>query len=213
MFMFLTNLDGNYVGPAYTHLTAYIEENAGVPLLAIQDGVNIDEARVGQDLTNVTEQRSVAGCNGDSDGHGNGDCYPVTPTVHWNGKQWRAGGMYFNNTPGTSAYKGDWHLVEAYLKLNTIVGGKGARDGIMRYWFDGNLIIDRSDIVMRTGANPTMKFNQLFIGPWIGDGSPADQSYWIDDLMIATARPASPPLPPTSTSLFPTAPTNLRIIP
>jgi len=214
MFMFLTNLDGNYIGPAYTHLTTYIEENGGVPLFAIQDGMNIDESRVGQDLTAVTEQRSVAGCNGDSDGSGNGDCYNATPTVHWNGKQWRAGGAYFDNMPGSATYKGDWHLVEVYFKLNGIAGGKGVKDGIIRYWYDGNLIIDRSSVVMRTGANPTMKFNQFFIGPWIGDGSPADQAYWVDDLVIATARPATPPMPPTSPSTsLPAAPTNLRIIP
>ena len=213
MFYFLTNLDGSYIGPAYTHLTAYVEENGGVPLFAIQDGMNIDESRIGQDLTGVTERRAVAGCNGDSDGHGNGDCYNATPTVHWNGKQWRAGSVYFGNTPGTPTYKQDWHLVEVYFKLNSIVGGAGVRDGIIRYWFDGNMIIDRTNVVMRTAANPTMKFNQLFIGPWIGDGSSVDQAYWIDDLVVATSRPAVPPRPPGSAMLLPAAPTNLRIVP
>ena len=37
-FMILTNLEGDYAGPAYTHLTAYIEQNEGIPLLALQDG-------------------------------------------------------------------------------------------------------------------------------------------------------------------------------
>ena len=213
MFYFLTNADSNYVGPAYTHLTAYVEENGGVPLFAIQDGMNIDESRVGQDLTNVTEQRAVAGCNGDSDGHGNGSCYNATPTIHWNGKQWRARGVYFGDTTGSATYKGDWHLVEVYLKLNSVVGGRGVQDGIIRYWFDGSLIIDHSNVVMRTGAHAAMKFNQLFIGPWIGDGSPVNQAYWVDDLTIATGRPAAPPAPPASSSNLPAAPTNLRIIP
>lgn len=213
MFMFVTNLDGAFVGPAYTHLTAYVEENSGVPLFGLQDGMNIDESRVGVDLTKVTEQRAVAGCNGDSDGHGNGDCYPVTPSVHWNGKLWRTTGAAFGNSPGTSTYKGDWHLIEAYFKLNTISGGKGMSDGIVRFWFDGTPTLNLSNVVMRTGANPAMRFNQLIFAPWIGDGSPVDQSFWIDDLMVATARPAAPPSPPGLASITPLAPTNLRIIP
>jgi hypothetical protein len=212
MFNFLTNVDGNYIGPAYTHLTTYVEENGGRPALALQDAMNIDEARVGQDLTNITESRAVAGCNGDSDGLGNGDCYPVG-SVHRNGKEWRTAAVYFGNTPGTPTYKGDWHLVEAYFKLNSIVGGKGAKDGIIQYWFDGNLVIDHSNAVLRTGAHPTMKFNQLFFGPYIGDGSPVDQAFWIDDLIIAAARPGVPPAPPSSSGALPSAPTNLRIVP
>jgi hypothetical protein len=212
MFHFLTDIDSSYIGPAYTHLTTYVEENSGRPVLAIQDGMNIDEARVGQDLTNVTENRAVAGCNGDSDGHGNGDCY-AAGSLHRNGKVWTTGAVYFGNTPGTATYKADWHLVEVFLKLNTIVGGKGAKDGIIQYWYDGNLVVDLTNVVLRTGAHPTMRFNQLFLGPYIGDGSPIDQTFWVDDLVIATARPAVPPRPPGSGGAVPSAPTNLRIVP
>jgi hypothetical protein len=207
-----TNQDGPYNGPAYTHLTAYIEHNGGVPQLLIQDGRNVDETRIGQDLTNVTEQRAVAGCNGDSDGTGLGDCY-LSGSVHWNAKPWTAGQVYFDNTPGSPRYKGDWHLLEAYFRMNTIASGKGVRDGLVRMWYDGNLIIDRPNVMLRTGAQPTMKFNQLILAPWIGDGSPAAQTFWIDELQIATARPAVPPPPPGSVSMVPSAPTNLRIVP
>lgn len=199
-FLLLTNLDGDWTGPAYTHLTAYIEQNEGEPLLAIQDGMNIDETRVGQDLTNITEQRSVAGCNGDSDGYGAGSCYP-SGTVHWNGKYWRAGSIYFKDAQGPY-YKNDWHHIEAYFKLNSIVNGKGVADGVMKYWYDGKPIIDKSNVVIRTGANPTMKFNQIIIAPWIGDGSPVAQTFWVDDLTLATSRPAD--------NIPPSAPTNLR---
>jgi len=213
MFNVVTNMNGTYVGPAYTHLTTYVEENGGVPVVGIQDAMNIDETRIGQNLTAVTEQRAVAGCNGDSDGHGNGDCY-LSGSVHRNGKLWRANGVYFDDTPGSPTYKGDWHLVEAYFKLNTIVGGKGARDGVIRYWYDGNPIIDLTNVVLRTGAQPTMQFNQMLFLPFIGDGSPVDQSFWVDDLTLALVRPAVPPQPPrSSSSAVPAAPTNLRIIP
>jgi hypothetical protein len=211
MFNFVTNLDPAYVGPAYTHLTTYVEAIGGVPQLAIQDGKNIDETRVGVNLTGVTENRSVAGCNGDSDGHGNGECYPAG-SVHWNGKKWRPSQTYFDGTPGSPRYKGDWHLVEAYFKLNSVVNGKGMNDGVIRYWYDGALIVDVANVVMRTGAHPTMAFNQFLLVPYIGDGSPVDQSFWIDNLMIATARPAVPP-PPPGGGVAPQAPTNLRIVP
>jgi hypothetical protein len=213
LFQLITDVDSAYIGPAYTHLTGYIEAVGGVPHLAIQDGRNIDETRVGQDLTAVTEQRSVAGCNGDSDGYGNGDCYAAGAGVHWNGKVWTPGQIYFDGTPGSPRYKGDWHLVEAYFRLNSIVNGKGAKDGVLKYWYDGQLILDRSDVVLRTGAHPTMRFNQFLIAPYIGDGSPVSQTFWIDDLVIATARPDVPPTPPSgSASALPAAPTNLRII-
>ena len=166
------------------------------PRLAIQDGRNVDLTRVGQDLTNVTEQRAVAGCNGDSDGYGNGECYRAG-TVYWNGKHWFADSVFFGDTPGPR-YKGSWHLVEAYFQLNSIVGGKGARDGVIRYWYDGALIIDRPDVVLRTGANATMKFNQFLFAPYLGDGSPADQAFWVDALTIATARPVPPPTVPAA---------------
>lgn len=213
MFLLLTNENPPYAGPAYTHLTGYVEENNGKPRLVIQDGQNIDETRIGQNLVNVTEQRSVGGCNGDSDGHGPGDCY-VSGSVHWNGKFWDAPQVFFDNTPGSSRYKGDWHLVEAYFQLNTIVGGKGAKNGVLQYWYDGNLIINLSDVVLRTGAHPTMKFNQFQMAPWIGDGSPVDQAFWIDELMVAASRPSPPPQPPSgSSSLIPMPPLNVRILP
>jgi hypothetical protein len=207
MFMVLSNLDDPYSNLAYTHLTAYVEENSGVPMFLIQDGMNIDEARVNQNLTAVTEQRAVAGCNGDSDGYGNGDCYQAG-SVHWNGKPWSAGQVSFNDTPGSLNYKGNWHLVEAYFKMNSVVAGKGARDGILRFWIDGKPVIDLANVVFRTGARATMKFNQLVFAPWIGDGSPVNQAFWIDNLIVATGRPVSPPPIPGA----PSAPTNVRVI-
>jgi hypothetical protein len=213
MFMFLTNLNGQYSGLAYTYLTAYIENVGGIPRFSIQDGQNIDETRIGQDLTNVTEQRSVAGCNGDSDGHGNGSCY-VSGSVHWNGKTWSPGQVFFDNTSSSPRYKGNWHLVEAFFQMNSIANGRAARDGIVRYWYDGAMIMEHTNIVLRTGARATQRFNQLAVVPWIGDGSPADQTYWVDNLLIATARPATPPPPPGGGTPItpPAAPTNVRIV-
>lgn len=201
-FYLLTNLSTNFNNLAYTNLTAYFEHNEGVPILRLQDGKNIDETKIGLNLLNITESRSVAGCNGNSDGYdirgpfGDGDCY-LNGSVHWNGKQWKAGEIYFSDSSGPR-YKNDWHFIEVFFKLNSIVGGKGIPDGVMKYWYDGALIMDYNNVMMRTGQHPNMKFNQFVIGPYIGDGSPVDQSFWIDNLTVATTRVGAdtPPSPP-----------------
>ena len=182
----LTNVDSDWSSLAYAHLTTYIEQVKGVPLLQIQDGANIDESNIGVGLVNITEQRSVAGCNGDSDGYGNGTCY-LSGSVHWNFKQWKANSVYFNDSPG-QYYKNDWHFIEIYIKLNSIQNGKGIANGVLKYWYDGNLIIDHNNVMLRTGQYPDMKFNQFVIAPWMGEGSPVDQTFWIDDLTVATSK-------------------------
>ena len=185
-FLIMTNENGDWNGPAYTHLTAYIEQNEGEPLLSIQDGQNIDESNIGVDLTGITEDRAVAGCNGDSDGYGDGVCY-LSGSVHKNAKSWRAGGIYFQDSIGPY-YKNDWHFIEAYFKLNSISGGIGIANGILKYWYDGGLIINCTDMMMRTGLHQNMKFNQFLIAPWIGVGSPVDQTMWVDNLTVADCR-------------------------
>jgi hypothetical protein len=94
---------------------------------------------------------------------------------------------YFSDDPGNN-YKNDWHHVEAYFKLNSIVDGKGITDGIVRYWFDDALIISHDDVMMRTGQRPDMMFNQFLIAPYIGPGSPVEQTMWIDNLLVAKSR-------------------------
>jgi len=69
------------------------------------------------------------------------------------------------------------------------VGGIGQADGIVRYWLNGNLKMEFTNVMFRTGANSTLQFKQFIIGPYIGDGSSVDQTMWVDDLMVGTARP------------------------
>lgn len=201
MFYFLTNKETDWAAPAYTHLTLYLEDLAGKPQILIQDGVNVDRSNIGKDLTSITENRAVAGCNGDSDGYGKGDCY-ANGSEYWNGKvMWRSSSDLFSSVQGPF-YKGDWHLVEVYVKMNSIINGKAAKNGVVQYWFDGNQIVNNTNMVFRTGQYPDMKFNQILIGPYIGVGSPVDQTFWVDNLIIATDRTNTEQLSP---------PQNLRI--
>lgn len=205
----LTNEDGEWVGPAYTHLTAYIEQNEGQPLLTIQDGKNIDQKKINMDLSGKTENRAVAGCNGNTDGTGKTQCYRVG-RVYFNGKTWRADRIYFTDVPGNS-YKNNWHLIEAFFKLNTILDGKGITDGVVKYWFDGDLLISHENILLRTGVHPKMMFNQLLIAPYIGDGSPVEQTMWIDNLTVSSNRSISARKPLSKTSVPLESPSGLRI--
>ena len=186
-FLLMTTRNGDWDGPAYTHLTGYIEQNEGTPVLALQDGQNIDETRVGQDLTEVTENRAIAGCNGVlPEGQTSVDCYRAG-TGHWNGKIWKAARPHFLDA-SASRYDGDWHHVEATFQLNGLVDGKAVADGRLAYWLDDQLLIDRTNVILRTGASPTMKWNQFLVAPYIGDGSPVEQTMWVDDLRITRRR-------------------------
>ena len=59
----LTTKDWEYQGPADTYLTMYIEQNAGRPIIAMQDSKNVDPACI------LLNNNSFVGCNGDFDSY------------------------------------------------------------------------------------------------------------------------------------------------
>ncbi len=84
-----------------------------------------------------------------------------------------------------------WHCVEAYYQLNSIDQKRDQpnQDGILRAWFDGQVVVDEKDAVLRSPDFPAMKFNQLLLAPYFGPGLvPQAQKLWIDDLLVATER-------------------------
>ena len=190
-FLVLSDLDGDFDGPSNNWLTLYVEhnyQNGGIPRLALQDNkaINTSFGTPPINLIGVTENRSTGGCNGVVETNVVATCYNAPPW--YNGKELHAAQVSFQPTPGTG-YKGNWNHVEVYFQINSIVAGVGQADGVMQYWFNGTLVIDRHDILFRTGARATVKFHQFLIGPYIGDGSPVDQYMWIDNLTVATAKP------------------------
>jgi hypothetical protein len=186
----MSTLDGDWDGPSNAYMTVYLEhlyQNGGQPLMAMQDNksINTTSGALPNNLVGVTENRSTAGCNGVAESNLSVvSCYNAPP---WYNNKQVIGPVVFQPTAGPG-YKGDWQFVEAYYQLNTIVNGIGQADGVMQYWFNGVLIIDRHDILYRTGAHPTLQFSQFLIAPYIGDGSPVDQSFFIDNLRLATSR-------------------------
>lgn len=189
-FYTLSTLDGDYDGPSQSWLDVYVEENyqnGGRPRLTIQDNksVNYSYGALPHNLVGVTENRSTGGCNGMAETNMFSECFNAGS--YWFNDKQVTGPIVFQPNPG-AGYKNNWNFVEAYFQLNTIVNGIGQANGVMQYWFNGTLIIDRHDILYRTGAHPTLQFSQFLIAPYIGDGSPVDQSMWIDNLRLATAR-------------------------
>ncbi|MHB8974788.1 MAG: hypothetical protein ACYC3X_30645 [Pirellulaceae bacterium] len=74
-----------------------------------------------------------------------------------------------------------WHCVEAYFKLNTLdlQNDRPNRDGIVRGWFDGKLVVEHTDVVLRSTDFPQMKFNQFLMAPYFGPGLlPHAQKLW-----------------------------------
>jgi len=186
----LSSLDGDYDGPSENYLTVYLEhnyQNGGKPIMSMQDNksVNYSYGPLPYNLVGVTENRSTAGCNGTAESNIYTECFNAGS--YWYNSKQLLGPVVFQPNPGPG-YKNDWNFVEAYFQLNTIVNGIGQKDGVMQYWFNGALILDRRDILFRTGARPTLQFNQFLIAPYIGDGSPVDQSMFIDNLRVGTGR-------------------------
>lgn len=189
-FYFMSTLDGDYDGPAFANLTLYLEhnyQNGGKPVMMMQDNkvINTSMGALPNNLVGVTENRSTSGCNGLAEANLDiTSCYNAPP---WANAKGLMGPVTFKPTAG-AGYKADWNFVEAYYQLNTVVNGIGQADGVMQYWFNGTLVIDRHDILYRTGQHSTIQFSQFLIAPYIGDGSPVDQSMYIDNLRIATGR-------------------------
>lgn len=198
MFHFLTNVDGDFIGPASTHLTTYTEIVQGRAMLALQDSLNVDNNCIlrnddtfvgcnGNFSTYVfTENRSVCSCNGlvgDLDGR---DCFN---SGYWySSRSWRSPMPAFGDG-GPPFDKANWHFVEVYFAMNTIQNGVGVPDGRIRWVQDGQTLISSDNILLRTATNATLAFNQFAMLPYIGPGSPVDQNMYVDELTVATARP------------------------
>ncbi|MBI3857379.1 MAG: hypothetical protein HY293_16955 [Planctomycetes bacterium] len=84
-----------------------------------------------------------------------------------------------------------WHCVEAQYTLNSLdlKADKPVADGVVRAWFDGDLVVEKTDVLLRSTDFPKMKFNQFLLTPYFGPGLlPHEQTLWIDDLAVSTKR-------------------------
>lgn len=101
----------------------------------------------------------------------------------YNGKFYDSADVLFNDD--------EWHCIEAQFKLNTLDLKKDTAnaDGIVRGWFDGKLVIEHTDVILRSPDFPRMKFNQFLMAPYFGPGLlPHAQKLWIDELVVGLQR-------------------------
>jgi hypothetical protein len=96
----------------------------------------------------------------------------------------------FFDSPDVVFDDGQWHRVEALFQLNTLdlARDRPNPDGVVRGWVDGKLVVERTDVVLRSTDFPGMKFNQFLMLPYFHHGVPHDQTLWIDDLVVGTER-------------------------
>jgi len=163
--MLLSTQDGEWDGLAFNYLAAYIEQNAGIPRIQIQDGKNIDQSHINVDLTKTTENRAVAGCNGASDAYGAGNCYIGSGSTYYNYKMWNANSVYFQSTPGPY-YMNDWHFVEVSMSLNSIQNGKASRRPD-RVLVRRDAHPAREECHVQDREYPNMQWTQFDIAPYI----------------------------------------------
>jgi len=199
--MLLTDANGNFDGLAWTRLTFYVEWNLFTPRLAIQDGQRINVPQLTSSypgLLGSTTPHAVAGGNGPQNQATPSlvDYYSIGAPDYTNATFWDSASANLRNDR--------WHHVEAYVAMNTISGGVPQANGVIRYWIDGVLVVERTNVYLRTAQYSAQKFNQFILAPYIepGTGSPIAQDMWIDNLTVADRRPASTGLP---------APANLRV--
>jgi hypothetical protein len=95
-----------------------------------------------------------------------------------------------------------WHSIEACFKLTSLdlQNDRPNQDGIVRGWFDGKLVIEHTNVILRSTDFPAMKFNQFLMTPYFGPGLlPHAQKLWIDELAVGTKRIG--PLPASKASV------------
>ena len=112
-----------------------------------------------------------------------------------------------------------WHLMEFYFKMNTNTGSVFNADGIHRFWLDGNLKFEATNIPWSDNGStqsPRRGWNYVSWGGnnnnrWTTScsGTSCEQWYAVDDVVVSTAyvgpnTPVTPSLP---------APNSLQVSP
>ena len=78
-----------------------------------------------------------------------------------------------------------WYSVETYIKLNTVEGKEGRKDGILRGWVDGRLAIEKTDIRFR--HTEALNIEEIWLNVYHGGTAPCphDQHLYVDNVVVA----------------------------
>lgn len=185
----LSGDDGLTQGPRDSYQSWYQEVNVQssrvYPVFGFRDVSNIDNANISVDLTGSTEDRGVWGCNGENNpAWGNTDCYDGG-SYYINGN---FHGRASSDEPLDSLTRGEWHYVEYEYVMNSISGSVGQSDGVLNIWVDSVQVVANDSVLYRTNTNATLGMRQWIFAPYIGDGSPQAQTFYLDNVCIRTRR-------------------------
>jgi hypothetical protein len=78
-----------------------------------------------------------------------------------------------------------WYCVETYVKMNSIDGKEGRRDGILRGWVDGRLAVDRTNLRFR--HVDSLKIEEIWLNVYHGGTAPCphEQHMYIDNIVVS----------------------------
>ena len=102
---------------------------------------------------------------------------------------------------------GHWYCVEQMVDMGTPNTTVVNPNGRFTLWLDDQLLGDYQDLWLRTTA--TLKVQNLWLSLFHHDGTHSTVGEMIDNVVVSTQRVGCG----TTTTLYPTPPTNLRIIP
>ena len=112
----------------------------------------------------------------------------------------------YNNRSSVNIQKGRWYWVEFHARLNTV----GQADGLIEVWFDDVLVLQHTDVPLRTSNTSIGQMAQTPI--WGGGCNPAcsinqTQSIWYDHTVISTTRIGRPGSTQSGDTTAPRSPT------
>ena len=186
--------DGDYSGMSSANSDLYFEVHTGtsspysiVPRTSHQDElrVNISNGAVPNDLVSTTETRSANHCN-----------TPYTLSAATAYDCYSHSGNYYSANHWVSSDvtipADEWTKVTAYVKRNTFTDGVGNFDGVMKVWVGDNLAISSEQVLYAAGSYQDTAWDKVVLAPYIGSGSPIEQTMRLDELSIYSVGPGTP---------------------
>jgi len=83
-----------------------------------------------------------------------------------------------------------WYHIIQYVRMNSVVDGKGVADGVLRVYVDGKLAVNQTKVVYRNTED--LKIDRFWFDVYYGgDPAPHDMHLFIDEVVIR----AGPVLP------------------
>lgn len=76
---------------------------------------------------------------------------------------------------------GEWHQIDAYCKVNTYSGGSANADGVIRYWFNGELIYEQTDRRYTTTDDNRIQWGGPVLYYGGGYDAPTEVNAWYDN--------------------------------